>query len=363
MNAIRYLLQLAIYAGIFNSGKVIFGLLRMHWRYFLFGRGRGLIKFLPLATPLKVHIDPASSCNFRCFFCPQVNPQSLKEAGFKFTSMSLEHYRGIIDGFKAFPDKVQELMVGNYGEPLLNPQVGEMIAYAKESGTVREVTLITNASLLKGERLEKLAKSGVDKVRISIEALSDEGYYETTKVHQSFEEIVSNLIAFKRSVRKYGKKTFIYVKIVDTGMTDEDRRKFFRTFVPIADAVAIENLVGITAKAREIIGSNPKGMTGVSLAKERRICPSPFYSLSIHSNGDVAVCCVDWHRKTTVGSVQQESIKSIWDGQALNAFRRNQVLKSWRGVDACKGCELVKHYPMYEDLDAHGNKLNALLEK
>ena len=362
MSAIRQALKLASRAGAPRAAKVMFGLARMHWRYFVFGRGRGLAKLLPLAAPLKVHVDPASGCNFKCFFCPQADPDALRQAGVEFRSMTLPLFRKLIDDLGAFPQRVDELVLGNYGEPLLNKNLPEMIRYAKASGHVREVSVITNASLLDGERADLLAAAGPDKIRISIEALSDASYLETTGVPQRFTEIVENIKRFKDAVRRNRGNTFIYAKIIDIGLSESEQRAFFRIFAPLADAVAIENLMGITPKSKEIVGVQPKGMTGVSLSAERRVCPSPFYSLSIHSNGDVGVCCIDWHHKTVVGSIARNTVREIWEGEALRSFRVAQLAKSWRGVDACAGCEMVKHYPSYEDLDSRSVELLKIIQ-
>ncbi|ACF11274.1 Radical SAM domain protein [Chlorobaculum parvum NCIB 8327] len=323
----------------------------MHWRYFIFGRGRGLAKMLPLNTPNKVHVDPASGCNFKCFFCPQSDLESLKLAGFKTGVMKLELFKKMINDFVWFPNKIDELVLGNYGELLLNKDISEMIEYAVSSKSVREVSLITNAALLDKEIGEKIALAGLHKIRISIEGLSDEAYKNTVNVNVSFDKIVKNITDFYKSVRRYGNKTFIYVKIIDIGLTPEDKRKFFNVFSPISDSVGIENLMPVTEKAEKLIGDKKRGMTGVSISEGRFVCPSPFYSLSVHVNGDVGVCCSDWHHQTNIGSIKNSTMQEIWRGSELNKFRLAHLQNSWRSVDACSGCIMVDHYPPYEDID------------
>ena len=321
MSAIGQILKLATAAGTLRAGKVVLGLARMHWRYFVLGRGRGLAKALPLSTPMKIHVDPASGCNFKCFFCPQAEPESLKAAGVESGVMKLDLFKKLINDLQEFPQGVDELVLGNYGEPLLNKKISEMIDYAVNSKRVREVSLITNAALLNEERGEKIAAAGLNKIRISIEALSDKGYLETTDVAISFKDIISNVTKFRSAVKRHGNKTFIYVKIIDIGMSDQDKHEFFRIFTPIADSVAIENLMPVTEKSVQFIGMTPKGMTGVSLSEGRSVCPSPFYSLSIHMNGDVGVCCSDWHHKTNVGSIKEMSVQEIRNFFKLGTFQ------------------------------------------
>jgi radical SAM protein with 4Fe4S-binding SPASM domain len=340
-------------AGPTRAVKVAVGLLRMHSRYFLLGRGRGLAKSMPLSTPMKIHVDPASGCNFRCFFCPQSDPEALRAAGFRAGVMKLPMLKKLIDDLAEFPQIVDELTFGSDGEPLLNKHIAEMVAYAVRSGRVREVGMISNAAFLTSDRAIALAEAGLHKIRISIEALSDEGYFDTTNVRVRFSDIVEKV----RFLHGLPKRPFIYAKIIDTGLSSQDKRRFFEVFTPIADSVAIENLMPVTDRARDIVGEDAKGMTGVSLSKGRQVCPSPFYSLSIRYDGDVGVCCSDWHHKISVGSLRSMTLGQIWNGPQLQQFRLDQLKKSWRNMDACAGCEMVNHYPVYEDLDRHREPL------
>jgi radical SAM protein with 4Fe4S-binding SPASM domain len=354
MSAASQLLRLASTAGPLRAGKVVTGLVRMHWRYFAFGRGRGLATMLPMTTPMKIHVDPASGCNFRCFFCPQTDPEALRHAGVKAGVMKLPMLQKLVDDLASFPGQVDEFVFGNYGEPLLNKSIAEMVGYAAASGRIREVSLITNAAMLTHEKAQALVDAGLQKIRISVEALSDEGYLKTTKTKTAFAEIVENIRTLHRLSRG---KTFIYVKIIDTGLSDVEKRRFFATFTPIANAVSIENLMPITEEAATVVGENGKGMTGVSLSTGRSVCPSPFYSLSVHMDGDVGVCCSDWHHKTNVGSLKEQSLSEIWNGEELRRFRADQLTKSWRQMPQCAGCEMVNHYPVYEDLDQDRDRL------
>ena len=172
-------------------------------------------------------------------------------------------------------------------------------------------------------------------------------------VKQSLSEIISNIKAFKAAVKLNKSNTFIYAKILDTGLSITERRDFFKVFTNITDSCSIENLMGLTPKASKMFNEqkNPKGVTGTSFVSERKVCPSPFYSLSVHANGDVGVGCSDWYHKTKVGSIKDQSLKQIWNSKELKAFRLEQLIKSWKEVDGCKGCEAVGHYPKQEDLD------------
>lgn len=349
--------QIAVSSSLKYLPKIYLGIIRMHWHYYIFGRGRGLNKFLPLDRPLKVHVDPASGCNFKCFFCPQSEPESLKISGVPSGVMKIDLFKKLIDDFYLVNYKISELVLGNYGEPLINKNISEMVAYAKNSSLFREISIITNIDLMTPELAEKLVLAGLDKIRISIEALSTQKYKETTGVDVDFDNIVRKVsYIYEASVRN-NNKTFVYVKILDIDLKPADKRKFFEIFTPISHSISIENLMPVTEKAVTFIKNNQKGMTGTPLARGRKVCPAPFYTLSVHVNGDVGVCCSDWYHKATVGSIKTNSIIDIWNGHLFSKFRVDQLKNSWYNLEACEGCTTADHYPVFEDLDSFKDDL------
>ena len=55
---------------------------------------------IPLATPFIVFVDPASSCNFKCTFCPTGHRDMIAETGRFQGVMKLEIFQKIIDDFR-----------------------------------------------------------------------------------------------------------------------------------------------------------------------------------------------------------------------------------------------------------------------
>ena len=70
----------------------------------------------------------------------------------------------------------------------------------------------------------------------------------------------------------------------------------------------------------------------------QKICPQPFYSLSINFNGLVSVCCVDWSWGTIVGDVKGESLVSIWNGEKMKQFRITHLRGEKNKLKPCANC-------------------------
>src|SRR4051812_32540263 len=88
--------------------------------------------------PAKLQVEVTASCNLRCRMCIVRYRPALPRSA----SMSFAQFKPLLD---AMPD-VRELSLQGIGEPLLAPDLYEMIAYASARGI--SVGFNTNATLL-----------------------------------------------------------------------------------------------------------------------------------------------------------------------------------------------------------------------
>ncbi|MBH0183301.1 MAG: radical SAM protein, partial [Nitrospira sp.] len=136
---------------------------------------------IPLETPFIVFIDPSSSCNFQCTFCPTGDRDLIKETGRFQGVMNFDLYRKLIDDLASFPQSIKVLRLYKDGEPLLNKRLADMIAYAKRSGHVPYIDTTTNGALIDPSRMGPLIEAGLDKVNISVYGMRPEQYSTFTK--------------------------------------------------------------------------------------------------------------------------------------------------------------------------------------
>ena len=141
---------------------------------------------LPLATPLFILIDVAIACNFRCSFCPTGDDALLKSVGRPNGLMELPLFRKIIDDASEFNPRLQRVLLYKDGEPFLNKDLGEMIAYAKRKNVASSIETTSNGSLIDRQRAIEIIEAGLDSIRISIEHVTDEGYKEVTKIFSDY---------------------------------------------------------------------------------------------------------------------------------------------------------------------------------
>jgi len=271
-----------------------------------------LADLLPLAMPLSLLIDPTNKCNFQCTFCPTGDSGLLDSVGRSLGFMDYDLFTKIIDDLGSMCSeeggKLRKLDLYKDGEPLLNKKLASMIAYAKEKEVSDQVAVTTNGAALTKKRASELLESGLDFIRISIEHVNDDGYREITKTFSDYDRIRRNVEVLYNEKIRTNNDLHMHVKIVDTGLSEEEKEKFIADFSPISDTINIDCLMGWSNgydKENDIPISSLHGMTGTNKQNEQIVCPEPFKTLAVNFDGTVSVCCVDWSHGTVVGDLRK----------------------------------------------------------
>lgn len=280
-----------------------------------------LYEKLPLDTPFSLHIFPIFACNFRCNYCIHSLTQEEKmKKNIDGNKMEFTLYQKAIDDLAAFNRPLKALVFAGHGEPLLHKDIAKMVAYAKEQQVAERVEIVTNGSLLTPKLADALIDAGLDRLRISLQGMTEAKYQEVADVAINFKEFVEQIRYFYQQKRH----TQVYIKMIDIAFDSEDeQRQFQETFQPIADEVAIEYAIPFIPEIDENIvtysGKRKQGGRHIS-----NICSMPFYMLVLYPNGDIVPCCsVDI--PLIYGNVREHSLKAIWDSHMVHHFLQCQL--------------------------------------
>lgn len=303
---------------------------------------------IPLSTPFTLFVDPADSCNFQCVFCPTGDRELMKEIKRPFKVMDFELYKKIIDDMLEFEKPVKVLRLYKDGEPLLNKKLPQMIKYAKEKGVAQTIDTTTNASLLTNEMSLQLIEAGLDRINISIEGVNKEQYKSFSKVDIDYEKLVDNIKFFYENK----KQCEVLVKINGDSLSEDEKQLFLDTFGDYCDRIYIEHIMSCWPEfeIKDVEVNQDFGIYGQEI-KEVSVCPYPFYSISINSDGKVSLCFLDWSRKLVVGDVNERTIKDIWLGDEMNNYRKMFLEGKRKDHPVCKDCGQLTH-GMPDNIDA-----------
>jgi radical SAM protein with 4Fe4S-binding SPASM domain len=303
---------------------------------------------LPLAHPWSIYVELTNRCNFKCKFCPESFDNYSELVG-GLSTLSFDQFRKICDDILEM-GKLKVLRFYMMGEPFLHKELPNMIAYAKKLEVAERFELTSNGTALTEATGARMLDSGLDYLRISVYAIDAERHKEITKsnIHPDLiRNNVRNLFELRK--REGKKKPFIYAKMINP-FDDAEEKAFFENYSDISDEAVIE---------QPMSWDNPEGFDFIDsvydkdkeidrtklFAHRKEVCSFPFYTLVVHSSGDVSVCCVDWEKKTVCGNVFKESLKDIWHGPKLRAFQQMQIERRRHENAACKNCTYLYTSP------------------
>lgn len=310
---------------------------------------------IPLETPFIVFIDPASSCNFKCTFCPTGHRQLIADTGRYQGAMKYDIFTKAIDDLGAFGKPIKVLRMYKDGEPFLNKRLADMIAYAKKSGYVDYIDTTTNGTFLTPERLGPVIEAGLDKINISVDGMTRETYQEFTGFDFDFDKFVEGvkwLDANKGDME-------VSIKIPGELITEAQRQEFFDTFGDYCDRIFIENFAPcwpeFDVEERSGIKIGDVGIYQQAL-KPTDTCPYIFYAMSVNADGLVSSCFLDWGRKLIIGDVRTTPLSQIWNSDAMNALRLQHLEGRRCENKVCGSCGQLTHC-LPDNIDDHREML------
>lgn len=326
-----------------------------------------LIDKLPLDTPLGVQVCPSTFCNFRCFYCKHTldeNKSNSKVGSLSRELMSMETFEKVINQLMEFPRRIELLQFAWLGEPLMNPHISDMVAYAKKAGVANTVSIVTNGSLLTHEMSDKLIMAGLDRLRISLQGFTEKDYLETSKYNMEMSSFIDNI----RYFYQHKKSTQVYIKMMDVMLpTKEDEEKFHRMYDDLCDVINIEHLVPLH---NEIDISEKKKEFDVTYfganAIENKICSYPFLNLMIAPNGSVYLCDNadedESGKGMDYGSIYEKTLYMIWNGKEREELLKEIIKGNKEKYNSlCKNCPYPKYHMAKEDrLDPFVDKMIAI---
>src|SRR4051812_5919929 len=135
------------------------------------------------ALPTSLQVEVTGACNLPCHMClVRYRPPLNKING----SMPLARFQELVDDLP----ELGEVTLQGLGEPLLAPDLLEMIRYAVGRGI--SVGFNTNGTLLTRRWSEDLVDAGVDWLHVSVDGATAETF-EGIRDGANFERVIANL--------------------------------------------------------------------------------------------------------------------------------------------------------------------------
>lgn len=287
--------------------------------------------------PVSVSIEPTTSCNLRCPQCPS----GLREFSRPTGMLDMETYTKAID---QLGDKLTYLTLYFQGEPYLNKSFLDMVSYASQKKIYTATS--TNAHYLDDENCKRTIESGLDRLIISVDGVTEETY-KKYRIGGQLEKVMEgtrNLVAWKRKMKS--QTPYIIWQFIVFGHNEheiEDVQK-------MAKETGVDYLAMKSAQVYDFeTGSDliPKNEKYARYSKQEskfsiknkllNHCWRMWQGCVITWDGKVVPCCFDKDATYRLGELNDKTFTEIWQGQAYASFR-TLLLKSRKNIEICKNC-------------------------
>lgn len=234
-----------------------------------------------------IEINPTELCNRTCSFCPRSDPKIYPNRNL---NMTVKTAKILKDQLKS-ANYQGDIHITGYGEPLLNPNILEIISiFSKEF----HVELITNGDRILKRSIthEELKLAGLNLLIVDC--------YDGLDHIKNMHELLKNCHIPYRIRDHY-----------DDG----------------------------TERLIELYNFNNRG--GIFFPKKvYRPCWLPFYKSFVDWNGDIGLCCNDWARKQSpLGNIYDRSFDEIWMDNTFVNIRKKLEQGLRKDLPACVDCD------------------------
>jgi MoaA/NifB/PqqE/SkfB family radical SAM enzyme len=281
--------------------------------------------------PERLLIDYATRCNLRCQMCPVWGLKDDNTIDSVKGVMDLDAARRMLDEFT----NVQPLVAPSiYGEPLLIPNLREVVTDLKQRGIA--VAMNTNGLTLTESIAAFFCDIGVDSVMFSLDSTSPETLMKVRGVNKlaKIEAAVFRLLRI-RGERKLPR---IGVSFTVQDANRHEAEEFVNRWVEVVDVVRVGLLF-------------ENGTFPEMVEPPKRIpCAVIYKTMPVHNDGSVRLCCLDGLRETDMGNVFKSSVKEIWHGEQFAKARYYHETGQWDEVPLCQGCNGWAQYEYSEEV-------------
>jgi radical SAM protein with 4Fe4S-binding SPASM domain len=280
-----------------------------------------------LDFPIQLDFELNSSCNLKCPMCP-ISAESPKGKG-KSTWFDFELYKEIID--YAVLKGTRAIKLNYINEPLIRNDLIKFIDYAKEKGVV-DIYFSTNGILLKEKISEELIKSGLTRIQISIDAVT-QTTYDKVRPGGNLENIIKNIKKFLDLKKKFNSVTpLIRVNFVKTPLNEFELNDFIEFWTGNVDMIGVQEFIKPT-KVKKILKSKK------TFFKKDFKCSFPFKQLVINNEKDVLPCCTFWGEELSIKKLEKpEDLLDAWNSEKMKYLRKKHTDGEYADIPQCKNC-------------------------
>lgn len=292
-------------------------------------------------SPTVYNIETTNACNMRCEMCPrttmmtrsvenisketfvkvvdQLKPVSAdlwarweafveKEYGIAKTDMSENHF------FLYIIPKVIQLH--GYGDPLLDVNMPAYVKLLSDRGFYSYFSC--NPANIDINRTVEMFRNGLNYIKYSIETIDDTLHKKIRGADSDFSQSFKKIEKLLEIKKAENFKTTIIITMLNLNRRDQKE-----DFERLQEAFRGKDVyIYLKSEDQQWYRQEYHQTSSVHWSE---YCQHPWLSMTVKSNGEVAMCMEDFDNEIVLGNAQVESLADIWNGEKYKKFRLDHL--------------------------------------
>jgi radical SAM protein with 4Fe4S-binding SPASM domain len=283
--------------------------------------------------PLAIGVELTNNCNLKCPECSSGSGRMTRERGY----MEPDLFKKVIKELKPY---LYNTNLYFQGEPMLHPGFFSFLEYSSDTHT----TVSTNGHFLSVENCEKIVRSGLDKLIISLDGI-DQETYSRYRINGNIDEVLGGIQRITDARDRFKSLLRIEIQFLVNKINEHQ--------IPQVKEIAKKNKISFQIKSMQITDKKDigtwlpvngrfsryklkNGEYNIKNSLPNR-CARLWFNPVITWDGKVIPCCFDKDAEYVMGDLNLDSFRDIWNGPKYRIFRKS-ILSGRHMIEICRNC-------------------------
>jgi len=283
--------------------------------------------------PVSVGVELTNNCNLRCPGCSSGSGRMQRKRGY----MDMGFFKKVM---KEIGPYLCNINLYFQGEPMLHPDFFSFI----RDGISQYTVVSTNGHFLTEENAEKIVKSGLGKLIISLDGV-DQKTYSAYRINGDIDTVIRGIKNVASAKEKFNSSIKIEIQFLVNKLNESQ--------IPIIRDIAHRTKASLSLKSMQIIDKEDIVKWIPSKRRYQRYkiengeyviknslpdrCARLWFNPVITWDGKVVPCCFDKDAEFVMGDLYNDSFRDIWNGPKYRSFRKS-ILSGRYMINICRNC-------------------------
>ena len=281
--------------------------------------------------PTMLQFETNTLCNANCLMCPH---DKMKRRGTAKWSLITKIIREAVPTAETVCPFLMQ-------EPFLEPRLLQILANIKQRNPKCETALYSNFSKVPTNTIRKIIDYELlDILHISFYGPTEALYKKWQPPLNRTATIKNIKKTFLYRQRKKATKPKMYLQVLSVPELIE-AAKGYVPILPYVDKIVNVRFDTFHDDIPDYGGDQTKYFAAPP--QPRTPCQRLWSAMSIHFDGNVVPCCIDYDDMNVLGNVSKDSLQDVWSNMNFRKFRLLHLQGRWNEIPMCRNCTAYKY--------------------